>query len=290
MSELIDKPINTSIPIITNNNILMDDTNDTDIRSTDINNINDNLNKIKSDTPIIFRNRIYRIIKRFNHLWYIHDYFISEDYYNTTFSDEVCHNTLFYLYIYEKKLTSNKDIFNGLLYEHFISEIEIIDKKDINVKAIECIQAIQKSKIVKEIPINLIKEAEKQHIIILETKINKFIKGLMKCIIDTLETSTELIETLCTRFTISEYDLSKENDILYEYPNLDGVIRNTFDEYLYYIFEKIYPLPTTSEYITSHQWMVTKLYELLCEYYPMLDINLMSNKYYINLKYNDILH
>ncbi len=288
MSELIAKVDMNNDVINDNNKISINNTIDqSDISLTAV---DDKLSMIESDTPIIFRNRIYRIIKRFNHLWYIHDYFSSEDYYKEMTGDNVCHNTLFYLDIYEKKITSHTDTFKGLLYEHFISEIEIIDKKHINTKVIECIQAIQKSKVAKEIPINLIKETEQNHIIILQKKINDFIKGLMKCILNGLEESSTLIETLYTRFRISEYDLSKENDILYEYPNVDGVKRTTWDEYLYYIFEQIYPLPSSDEIITSHQWIIIKIYELLCECYPMLKISVISDKYYIDLKYNTILH
>jgi hypothetical protein len=292
MDELIEKEstdnnINNNI----NNNIInvIKEDNISDTNNTI--DINAKLQLINSDTPIIFRNHIYRVIKRYSTSWLIHDYFISEDYYNDYDCDDITTNTLLYIYNDKKEISTYDNQFKGILYENFVSEIEIIDKSDINKKLIDCIQNIQKSKIIEEIPENIIKETEINHINMLKNKINRFIRGIIKCILDNLVESDKLIENIYTRFIVSEYDISKECEILYNYPQLDGIKRNTFSEYLNYLFGQIYPIPNdVDNHITNEQWMYIKIYEMLCERYPMLKIQLIKNKYYIDLKYNNILH
>lgn len=240
------------------------------------------LTAIKHNSIIVFRNRIYRIIKDYDTIFDVLDYFRSKDPYDISYD----RHTVMYVYITDNKLAINDDYLKGIAYETFILEMEVIEESDVPMKVIECIRNIQQTKIAPNIPSHIIIEHEKNHESILQKHINEYIGCMMHNIISALEKSNKLLEVYSTKFSISEYTISRNKAILYNYPNQDGIYRKTFKEYIDYIFQKIYPIQD----IVSDGWMAAKIYELLCAHYPMLHITLDGNNYIINLNNLDVLH
>lgn len=250
-------------------------------------------NKFYNNAAILFRNRIYRLIHSSYDLYFIHDYYESKSYYNLKKNENITYNNIAFLHLNERKLDNNisNNEFKSVTYDIFESEAENIAHEDVDKRMLECIKRIQESKIATEIPYHKIREHEEYHMNRLKAKINKYIASIIRKIFDGIHDSKKLIETIITYFQMSEYDLERDVDILYDYPNADGIKRGNYMDYMYYLFEKMHPRPS-EEVLTSKLWFHHKIYELLCETYPCLNITFRPDKchYYIDLVHPKLLH
>ena len=246
-----------------------------------------------NNTAIVFRNRIYRVLNNgYIVIYKLYDYFESKHYYNKHDSESEnkrIHGAIVSISGNKIDNWNNQSQFNAVTYDQFMSEMQIIEHEDVPSVMMQCIKNIQESKIVKEIPYDKIKEHEAYHVKQLKKQLQYFLSNIVSKIFEALEAEKKVIEVIATHFYVSEYSMGSKVEILYEFPNADGVKRENFMDYVYYLFEKIYPKPDMEEIITPKDWFFHKVYELLCEEYPMFNITADNYKYYIDLKHPKIL-
>lgn len=211
-------------------------------------------------------------------LWHLYDYYMGT---NLGILDDSNNYTLVHIHHDRKELTSYRGVFNGITYDIFMAEYTQIEHEDVPETIMRCITNIQASKLVDYVPIETRTEHEAHHLAALRLEINKHVCQMMKHLHDTLEASKTIIEKLYYPFVASEYAIKNGCKIFYKYPNADGIRRPTFEEYVHYIFQKIYPIPEGEHDHVA--WIQHKIYELLVAKYPYMTIRYIGAPNYIEV-------
>ena len=227
---------------------------------------------------VVFRNRIYRIVHNRYKLYDVYDYFASE-------SEEMrtAKNLMFMIHTDTKTLDtfSSFQEKDSITYHIFQKEKQEIKKEDVPEKALECLLNLQIPKVAKVIPYAEIKHNEEHHLAALRKSINEFVDTLMQKMCNLLQSSKKLIDKIECPYIANECTIKNGCKIYYKFPNSDGIIRPTFEEYFNYLFNKLYPIPNAEcDYI---QWIQQTIYELLCKKYPFMTINYVGAPNYIEV-------
>jgi hypothetical protein len=245
--------------------------------------------KDANDEIVIFRNKIY-IIKKYHYtLWSIYEYFSST---NKTEKELGVTNLLFMLHTDTHKLDTYSDEFKGITYDAFVSEKQQITEADVPQKIMECLVKLQYKNVAKVIPYEKITEAEAHHLKALQADIDAHINSLMMNIYIIIDKSKTPVEKIKYPYIAHEHTIKNGVKIYYKFPNTDGALRPTFKEYFHYLFQKLYPMPETSDapdQISINQY---KIYELLKNKYTFLQIDYVGAPNYIevHLPLQKVLH
>ncbi len=239
---------------------------------------------------VVFRHRIYRITQLYS-LWRLYDYFGSVEIQQYHESD---YNFAIEAYIDTRKKeidsSCGSDKLKGITYNIFVSGARRIEKEDVPSELIRCMREIQQLKVMKAIPMAVIKQHEDFHEERMKENIARFVNIFMKNILTHIECQKEVISTIDVAFTMTESNLTENSakKILYKYPGMDGVVRESYKDYFAYIFQKIYPMPDVL-CTTPHGWTQIKFYELLRERYPFLDLSMEGGEIKLKLPTDGLL-
>jgi hypothetical protein len=235
---------------------------------------------------VVFRNKIYKIVMEYESLWYVYEYYASFSTQKdcTTFIAMSIDSTSKNIKAYDKNC-------EGVLFDNFLEEIEEIKESDVPKRIVECLLNIQRSKVAPEIPYKKILEHEETHLVNLKKEINNAIDTFMMVVYEALAKSKTVVEKIIYVFIANEYKIKNGCKILYTYPNADGKIRATFEEYFTYLFEKLYPRHDT-DHIDNSSWFQYVIYTNLKEKYKFLRFEFVGAPNYIEvyLPCKDLLH
>jgi hypothetical protein len=245
---------------------------------------------------ILYKNRLYRILKKFNHVWYLHEYYQSKTYCNDQYSCAYYRQALISIDLSGARYCSNYHFerayshAESICYPNFIMEYKLIKDEDIPQTIIDCIRRIQEAKLVAEVPMDRIEAHERQHKCIIQTRIDEYVTYFMKYLFIHLEESKEPLDIVETSFGFEEDDLTKYGcKILYEFVNADGVRREKFEDYLDYLLKQIYESDLVRSGITGVSLMEADLNRRLLEEYPMLAIEVKGGIVKIDITNHDLL-
>ena len=248
--------------------------------------------KLKDKDIIVFRNRIY-YLEDYNYgTWKLYDYF---DRYNAGDKD-TSKGIVAYIRLDKEEFDTLKwhDKLIGISLDIFVSEARIITVEELPAEVTRCMVNILKLKVVKHVPLEVIKQHEDYHCENLQKKINEFIDKFIDLTLSSLEKHKTIVNYMHFTFSVCESDLcggfsNSKKKIFYKYPGTDGVLRKTYKEYLNYIFQKLYPLEShlsasaeadsIETKIASDNWICVKMHQLLCERYPYLCLKLQMDGY-----------
>lgn len=239
--------------------------------------LNDTEEPIK-EKIVVFRNRIYRIVHNAYRLYNVYDYFASE------LEEMRNSNHIMFMFNTEEHSLTTFDSYKEkdcITYTIFQTEQQEIQKEDVPKKALECLLNLQIPKVAEVIPYAEIKHNEDHHLAVVRKSINEFVDTLMQKVCNILQSSKKLIDIIDCPYIESESAIKNGCKIYYKFPNSDGVIRPTFMEYFNYLFNKLYPIPSTE--IDYAGWVQSTIYELLCKKYPFLTFNYVGAPKYIQL-------
>lgn len=245
------------------------------------------MEEIKDNSAILFRNRIYRLLSKYETVWFFHDYYGSFEYCKNINDIRYYEDAIITLNLDNKSLTSSLQSIQGVTYYDFFNEINAVPDDEVNSQILECINKIQKEKENNNIPKDIIEVHEKHHEENLVRELKKFMWSIPRKIFETLEKSNEPIYRLAIKFEIDEVTFIGDYKILYQFPNADGKYRKTYNKYFEYIFQKI--LPMNDDYKNSGRlnvdtiWITVSLYYLLTDIYPFLKFEIYENNIIINL-------
>jgi hypothetical protein len=234
--------------------------------------------------PILFRNKVYLINKYAGTLWQVYDYYVGLHIDDITSSSRY-NAIIFTVDTSEQSITKYSECTDkAFTYDTFMSEYIELAPEDVPATIVKCLTNIQNSKVAKEIPYKKIIEHEARHLELLRTKINKYIYTFIQRIQDTLQQAKTITDYIYHPFTIYESDFTSHCKVYYKYPNADGVKRATFKEYIWYLFQKLYPLPDAEiEVIDMIQWIQMKMHERLVKEYPFMTIRYIGAPEYIQV-------
>jgi hypothetical protein len=245
------------------------------------------------NSAIMFKNRVYRILKKYSTTWYLHDYYESKEYCKDKSSSAYYNGAAIVIKVSDRYLGNGKmehcyspgECINHL---NFVMEYELIKEEEIPQKIMECIRRIQESKFVHELPMDKIKAHERQHMLLIKTRIAEYILYFMTGLFTELEQSEKPLDIVETVFAIAESDITKYGcQILYDLPNSDGVKREKFEDYLEHLLLQIYEVADGS---TGKKMMESDVFARLCEEYPMLSITMVGEKITIDITNHSLLH
>jgi hypothetical protein len=250
---------------------------------------NEDSTKTNDDNIILFRNKIYVIKKHHYSLWSIYEYFSSI---NKTREELGVTNLLFMLHTDTHKLDEYSDEFKGITYDAFMSEKQQITEAEVPQKIMECLVNLQHKNVAKLIPYEKIKEAEVHHLKALQTDIDNHINSLMINIYKVIDKSKTPVEKIKYPYIAYEHTIKNGVKIYYKFPNTDGVLRPTFKEYFDYLFQKLHPLTETADISDQTSINEFRIYELLKNKYPFLQIDYVGAPNYIEvyLPLQKVLH
>ncbi len=247
-----------------------------------------------NNAPILFKNRVYRILKKYNHVWYLHEYYESKIYCDKESSCAYYNRALISIDVSGSRYSGNHHFerayshAESICYPNFLMEYELLKEEDVPQKIIECIRRIQAAKLVAEIPMDRIEAHERQHKCVIETRINEYVTHFMKYLFIHLEESETPLDIVTTSFSFDEYDLTKYGcKILYEFVNADRVRRTNFIDYLDYLLKQMYETDDTS--LSGVRRMEAHLNHRLLEEYPMLDIEVNNSIVKIDITNHKLL-
>jgi hypothetical protein len=246
------------------------------------------------NAPILFKNRVYRILKKFNHAWYLHEYYESKYYCNDRNACVYYNRALISIDLSGGRYSNNYHFerayshAESICYPNFIMEYELLKEEDVPQKIIECIRRIQESKLVAEVPMDRIEAHERQHTCVIETRINEYVRYFMKYLFIHLEKTDKPLDIVETSFRFDEDDLTRYGcKILYEFVNADGVRREAFADYLDYLLKQMYETDDVSMGGVSR--MEAHLNRRLLEEYPMLAIEVSNSIVKIDITNHELL-
>jgi hypothetical protein len=243
--------------------------------------------KNSKEIIIIFRNKIYKIVKEYNTLWYVYEYYAS---FNKDSTVNI-HVLALSIDTTDKEMKAYDKNLVGTSFDNFIQEMEEIEESDVPTRIVECIMNIQRSKVAPEIPYKKILEHEEIHLANIKKEYQKAIDTFMMVVYETLAKSKTALEKITYVFIANEYKIQNGCKIFYKHPNADGKMRPTFQEYFHYLFEKLYPRHEADQ-IDDSSWMQYVIYTKLKEKYTFLKFEFVGAPKYIevHLPCKDLLH
>lgn len=248
------------------------------------------------NSAIIFKNRVYRILKKYTSTWYLHDYYESKHYCNDTKSSS--YHSLAQIVIkisgvfgFNQQVEHCYSPRECINFPNIVMEYELIKDEDVPQKIIECIRRIQESKLIREIPMDKIIAHERQHKLLIKQNIDNYILSFMNNMFAALERSKISLEEIDAIFEIEEGHLTMYGcKILYDLPNSDGVYRKNFNDYLEYLLQQIYEIDGANRTESGRELMEADIHMRLCQEYPMLRIKKCDGKSVVDIKNDSLLH
>ncbi len=196
------------------------------------------LNCFADGKIVRYNNKLYKLLnpysslKRYNFM----------EYYLWVIEGSECYSYEFSLDLGDKAYIhypgNTSDEYAKLMFEHVISNIKFIEEKDCDKEYLDCLRCSY----IQSITHNISKEEIATREVYHEKKV---LTHLNKCATDIAKQIHNIVLERFTRartvLHYSENSLTESNEhpILYHVPNMDGKMRQTYDEYLCYIFQKV---------------------------------------------------
>ncbi len=224
------------------------------------------IEELKKAKYVRYNNKIYSINLKYSNRLYFNDYHLSK-------LDEEAID--FYIDFDEKKyknFSCTNERYDTDMYDTILSAVKIVDNPDEEYMA--CLEDIYRASIVTHISYAEKRGREKIHQTLLREHIYNLIKN---------QTIPFIYKAVAQSYNNIMFDFKCNEDILtfygkypilYKYPNCDGIRRDTYIDYLKYIFVAEFPLNEAGVSIDDH--IGTIIVDILKDIWPRFVITYKS--------------
>lgn len=228
---------------------------------------------------VIFCEKLYCMYNRYASTSYVYEYFTyrtiedKENDYHYSFTihwDKKLINTSYSNEFFNQSLAGQKEMFNK-----FLKEAQYVnDKSESELCAIH--SELLRAKIVRKLldspSVHIIKAREDEHRQYIRNELHDFFLKVPNDIYKWAQDGQTTVEfTLygINERRITSYETKKP---FYQYPCIDGILRPTFKEYVYYILSGLYP--GYDEKNDHHIWIGLCICDRLRQIYPHFTIEI----------------